>query len=34
MGQPAKHTISAQISAEFAAAVENLAIELDSSKAG
>lgn len=32
MGQLAKQTISAQISAELAAAVENLAIELDRSK--
>lgn len=32
MGQSAKQTISAQIPAELAAAVENLAIELDRSK--
>ncbi|KHN90165.1 transcriptional regulator [Pectobacterium actinidiae] len=32
MGQPAKQTISAQIPAELAAAVESLAIELDRSK--
>lgn len=32
MGQFAKKTISAQIPAELAAAVENLAIELDRSK--
>lgn len=32
IGQSAKQTISAQIPAELAAAVENLAIELDRSK--
>ncbi|GKW22311.1 hypothetical protein PEC302107_40400 [Pectobacterium araliae] len=32
MGQPVKQTISAQIPAELAAAVESLAIELDRSK--
>jgi len=32
MGSPTKQTISAQIPTEMAAAVENLAIELDRSK--
>lgn len=34
MGSLTKQTISAQIPIELAAAVENLAIELDRSKAG